>query len=100
MKPMLSSFFPEEVRPYEWWGWTDNDLLLGDLGRTIGDLLLREDVHLLSSLVNKSHGPLTILRASATDELLASDRVRGMMRKALSSPTYAGCRFSSKIFLK
>ncbi|HEY5892234.1 MAG TPA: DUF6625 family protein [Chthoniobacterales bacterium] len=61
LKPLFGPLFPELLAGYSWWGYCDNDLLCGDIGRfvTAGDL---SHYDVITSHVCTIIGQFTIFR--------------------------------------
>eukprot|EP01062_Namystynia_karyoxenos_P025102 TRINITY_DN19843_c0_g1_i1.p1 TRINITY_DN19843_c0_g1~~TRINITY_DN19843_c0_g1_i1.p1 ORF type:complete len:441 (+),score=99.03 TRINITY_DN19843_c0_g1_i1:78-1325(+) len=85
LKPALCLALPEVCGAYEWWGWVDNDLLLGDVrGMLSADLLGAHDVLCPNAAEHPSHGPLTLLRNSGA----VHDLLRRAPLPAVLAPVY------------
>lgn len=81
LRPALALAFPEEVKGFDWWGWCDLDVVLGDLDSLLVPLLGDHDV--VSAEPNGIAGCLTVLRnCSAVDEMCDSS---GWERAAIRS---------------
>lgn len=61
VKPMSAVLFPELLQGYEWWGWCDSDIWLGDVSRMLAPYM-DGPVDQVSAMPGRSHGPFTILR--------------------------------------
>eukprot|EP00930_Biecheleria_cincta_P021163 TRINITY_DN15741_c0_g1_i1.p1 TRINITY_DN15741_c0_g1~~TRINITY_DN15741_c0_g1_i1.p1 ORF type:complete len:404 (+),score=75.21 TRINITY_DN15741_c0_g1_i1:57-1268(+) len=94
-KPMTNYLFPDLMKGYDWWGWMDNDLMLGDLSTTLLPRLQQSNTDVWNEQVQKpsksnfarsygvcySHGPFTVLRtASAASSLLTREPYREIAR--------------------
>jgi hypothetical protein len=63
LKPLLGFLYSEITNRYEWWGWADVDLLLGQLTQLSADKLRDfELVNPLRSAGHRSCGPFMLLR--------------------------------------
>lgn len=98
IKPLTALLLPHLVQGYDWWGWVDNDLLLGDLRALLLPKLQRSSTDVWSDQVQApedsawaqhfgvcySHGPFTVLRASsAASTLAAKEHYRDIARQEL-----------------
>ena len=70
-KPLFAALFPNLVKPYTFWGYCDNDMILGDFSRLLTPKVLAS-ADIMSIMAGDSkkpkitHGPLTILRNTPT----------------------------------
>ena len=65
-------------------------VLVGDLRGALSESMVRERVDYMNALGSKSHGPLTVMRLSATVRLFENETVRAFVRTALSTAAYVG----------
>ncbi len=85
LRPLLGRMFPERFEGYDWWGWCDLDVVLGDLDRLIGQELMNPYNQIVTTDADGIHGPLTLLR-SRPDVL---DLYRaGPYAEVLANPDY------------
>lgn len=87
LKPMLAHLFPELLRGCDFWGWMQEDQLLGDLRSFLdNEVLSRFDV--ISPLVAPLHhaGPFMVLRH--TRRIDALYRQSSQWRAVLTEPEY------------
>ncbi len=74
LRPILNQVFREEFEGYDWWGWCDLDVVLGDLDELWGPLLDGHEFQVLTSDPLIVHGPLTILKNDiVTNAMCRSD---------------------------
>lgn len=71
LRPLLGGVCSERLIGYDWWGWVDLDVVLGDLDRLLPPLLYRYDV--ISTDAKGIHGPLTLLRNVPAVNLLCRE---------------------------
>jgi len=84
MKPLLGALYPEIVQRYEFWGWSDTDVLLGHLSTLTRNRLDHVAmVHPLASAGYTTCGAFTLLRA----EYAQLFRL-GAWRRMVSEPKY------------
>lgn len=98
VKPMTALLLPHLVQGYDWWGWVDNDVLLGDLRSLLLPKLQRSSTDVWSDQVQVpeqsawsrkfgvcySHGPFTVLRtSSAASALAAKEHYLDIVRQEL-----------------
>jgi SAM-dependent methyltransferase len=60
LRPALARIMPDLVKGYEWWGWCDLDIAVGNLDRILPPLLDERDI--ITTDARAIHGPLTLLR--------------------------------------
>lgn len=97
VKPLTAYLFPDFVSAYDWWGWTDNDLLLGDLATYLLPKLKKSSTDVWSDQVQApeisswtqtfgvdySHGPFTVVRtSSAVSTLFNQEPYRSIIHQA------------------
>ncbi len=86
VRPMLAEVFPQEVEDYEWWGWVELDVVLGDLDRLLPPLLDANDA--VSCFPGTVSGPLMLFRNTPR----CNDLFRaGDWKTVLAEPSY--CNF-------
>lgn len=86
VRPMWASVFPNSVQGYEWWGWCELDVVLGDLDNLLPPLLHRFDA--ISAFPTAVSGPLMLLRNNVECNDLFR---RGSWEAVLREPSY--CNF-------
>lgn len=59
-RPMFAEVFPERVKGFEWWGWCELDVVLGDLDSMLPPLLDAHDA--VSAFHTAVCGPLMLFR--------------------------------------
>ena len=69
-KPLFAHLFPEEVEDYEWWGYVDSDMILGNVRKFLTDEMLSE-YDLICPLAERfTMGPFMLYRnAPVVNEL-------------------------------
>lgn len=68
-KPLYADLFADYIREYNWFGWTDLDIIYGDFCRYINDDLLNQN-DIISSYSGKTiFGPLSFLKKSSCHNL-------------------------------
>lgn len=83
LRPMLAEAFPEAVAGFEWWGWVELDVVLGDLDRLLPPLLESSDA--VSFFASAVSGPLFLMRnAPRCNGLFRA----GSWREVMASPRY------------
>jgi len=102
VKPMTAYLVPHLVQGYDWWGYMDNDLLLGDLSSVLLPQLQQSSTDVWSEQVQEpeisswtrkagvcySHGPFTVLRtSSAASSLLTKASYRDIAQQAVRDNT-------------
>lgn len=85
VRPMLAELFPRKVEGFEWWGWVELDVVLGDLDRLLPPILDRDAVSFFPA---SASGPLMLLRNCSECNGLFR---RGRWREVLAEPSY--CNF-------
>ena len=83
IRPMLADAFPGTVGGYEWWGWVETDVVLGDLDRLLPPLLDRHDA--ISMFPDAVSGPLMLFRNDSACNGLYR---RGDWQWVLAEPSY------------
>lgn len=63
LRPLFGQMFADKYAGYEWWGWCDLDIVVGDLDKALLPLLNEYDV--ISTASHIINGPLTLLRNNA-----------------------------------
>lgn len=86
LRPMLAELFPQRVDGYEWWGWVEVDVVLGDLDRLLKPLLDKNDT--ISMFPRTVSGPLMLFRNKPEVNQLFR---QGNWRWVLNEPSY--CNF-------
>lgn len=86
IRPMLADLFPDIVAGYEWWGWVELDVVLGDLDNLLPPLLDRHDA--ISAFPRTVSGPMMLFRNVAACNKLFK---HGNWRTVLAEPSY--CNF-------
>lgn len=91
LRPMLGKVYDLDFGSYEWWGWCDLDIVVGDLDRLLGPLLDQYDI--ISTDGRCIHGPMTLLRNT---EDVVNLYQKGPWREVLANPDY--CNFDEAGF--
>ncbi len=90
-RPLYGDLFSQLYRDYEYWGWCDLDVVVGDLDRLLPPLLRRYSI--VSTCPTVIHGPLTFLRN--TPEICSLYKQTDY-KKMLATPDY--CNFDESGF--
>jgi hypothetical protein len=61
LKPAYGLMFADDLKPFEWWAYSDLDIVWGDIGGFVTDDLL-ERHNIISSRQRKVGGPFTLFR--------------------------------------
>ena len=86
LRPMLAELFHKAVEDYEWWGWVELDVVLGDLDNLLPPLLDQHDA--ISAFPNTVSGPLMLFRNTLACNQLYR---QGNWQEVLAEPNY--CNF-------
>lgn len=102
LRPLFGLMFREQLKHHEWWGWSDLDVVYGDLGKLWGPLLDSHDA--ITASAHRMNGALSILRNDEQTnnawrkieniELLLQDQNWKSIEEAHFHPALqkAGCR--------
>ena len=91
LRPMFGELFQDRLQGYDFWGWCDLDVVLGDLDRLLTPLLLRYDI--VTTDTWTVNGALTLLLNIPDVNTLWR---RAYYRKILEEPDY--CNFDESGF--
>jgi SAM-dependent methyltransferase len=78
--------YADRLAGYDWWGWIDLDVAVGDLDRLFGPLLESHDV--ITTDPDYLHGPLTLLRNTKRCVDLFRWGDEWLLAEMLSDPDY------------
>jgi SAM-dependent methyltransferase len=91
LRPMLAKLFSAEIEGYDWWGWCDFDIVLGNLNCINPQTF--EDNDIITSHADYINGAFTLLKNTpALNNLFLSGRYKGV----LENPDY--CNFDETGF--
>lgn len=92
LRPLYGELLADKFKGYEWWGWCDLDIVVGNLDKLLPGLMDGADI--VSTDGQAIHGPLTILRN--TPQVCGLWRTVRGVEEVLADPDY--CNFDETGF--